>query len=94
MTGVGLRFKRATSVGAEIGSGVRAVVGAVVGTAVAGTAVGTERESARTISLLCGRCCSLTVYVWSVSDPPESDGCTASTTISSATMRCSASESV
>lgn len=86
----GVAVRRATGAGVRR----RAAVGAADGTAVAGTEVGAERESARTVSLLWARCSWLTVYVWSVSEPPESDDCTAATTISSATIRCSASESV
>ncbi len=68
-----------------------AAVGARVGAAGAGTAVGADASS-RTISLICGRC-SRTVKVCSASEPPESDGCTTSSTISRATMRWRAIES-
>jgi len=61
-------------------------VAARAGSAVAGVA-GARVASAFTISLGAARCCVATVNVWSASGPPESDGRTTSTTISSATMR-------
>ncbi|MBC5798965.1 MAG: hypothetical protein GIX03_00180 [Candidatus Eremiobacteraeota bacterium] len=85
-TGAAVRIGR--TVGrAGTGGAVGTVVVAVSGAAVAGTGVGTDRESSRTISLFCARCSWLTVYVCSVAEPPESVGCSAATTISSATIK-------
>ncbi len=83
-------FVVARTTGFGVATGLTRTAGAAVGTRVgaagAGTAVGAD-ASARTISLVCGRCSRATVKVCSASEPPESDGRTASRMISRATMK-------